>query len=83
MNRIKVCVGSSCFIDGSNTIIRILEEKIKENNLSNVVEISACFCVNNCLNRINVSINDQIIDKISISNIEKIFNERILPTIKA
>ena len=78
MKKIKVCVGSSCFIEDSNKIIKILEEKIKENDLSNVVELSACFCMNNCLNRVSISVNDQLIDKINIRNIDEIFNEKVM-----
>ncbi|MCM1298877.1 MAG: (2Fe-2S) ferredoxin domain-containing protein [Firmicutes bacterium] len=60
MIKINVCVGSSCHIRGSYRIIELLNNAIKENNLTDKVEVSAAFCLGHCMNGVSVKVNDQI-----------------------
>ena len=60
MIKINVCVGSSCHIRGSYRIIELLNNAIKENDLTDKVEVSAAFCLGHCMNGVSVRVNDQI-----------------------
>lgn len=60
MIKINVCVGSSCHIRGSYRIIELLNNAIKENDLTDKVEVSAAFCLGHCMNGVSVKVNDQI-----------------------
>lgn len=60
MIKINVCVGSSCHIRGSYKIIELLNNAIKENDLTDKVEVSAAFCLGHCMNGVSVKVNDQI-----------------------
>ena len=60
MIKINVCVGSSCHIRGSYRIMELLNNAIKENDLTDKVEVSAAFCLGHCMNGVSVKVNDQI-----------------------
>lgn len=79
---IRVCVGSSCFIEDSNRIIKYLEEQIEKYDLKQKIVLSACLCMNNCINRINISVDGVMIEKVDKTNIQQLFEERILKQIE-
>jgi len=60
MVKIKVCVGSSCYLKGAQKVIDYLEETIKNGDLSQKLELSGAFCLENCGDGIAISINDEI-----------------------
>lgn len=53
---LKVCVGSACHVRGSYNVIDTLTNLIVEERLEDVVELKACFCLNNCLEGVSASI---------------------------
>lgn len=78
---IHICVGSSCFIEDSHEIIKYLEKQIGKHGLEKKIVLNACLCMNNCLNRINMSVDGNLIDEVNINNIQQIFDERMLAAI--
>ena len=46
--KITVCIGSSCHIKGSRQVVEELQYLIKENNLSDKVELGGTFCMGKC-----------------------------------
>ena len=52
---IKVCVGSSCHIKGSQTIVQMLQDAIAEHHLEDKITLSGSFCTGN-YNRVGVTI---------------------------
>ncbi|MDD3124483.1 MAG: NADH-dependent [FeFe] hydrogenase, group A6 [Candidatus Kapabacteria bacterium] len=48
--RVSVCVGTNCFMRGSQKLLRRLMEYVEENNLSEVINIHADFCQEECEN---------------------------------
>ena len=72
MVTIKICLGSSCFARGNDSILAFLQEKIKEKNLSDQVEVFGCRCNNLCTDGPNIFVNGEKYSHISKENIEKI-----------
>ena len=68
---ISVCVGTNCFMKGSQEILKNMLEYIEERNLSEIVDIKANFCMENCDKGPSVSIGSQIISKADPYNIIK------------
>lgn len=60
MLKIKVCVGSSCYLKGAQNIIDFLQKTINERGIKGNVEIAGAFCLGNCGDGIAISINDEI-----------------------
>lgn len=46
--KVKVCVGTNCFVKSSQSLLRRLMEHVEENLWQDKVEIAASFCFENC-----------------------------------
>ena len=57
---ITICIGSSCHLKGSRTIIQKLEELITEHQLNDKIELNGSFCMGECSNGVCVKINDEL-----------------------
>ena len=79
---VQVCVGSSCFLKGSQDIIEMLQEAIAEHHLEDDVILNGSFCIGQC-NRIGVTIqvNDDIHVGITRENFKEFFKTHILDAI--
>ena len=56
---ITICIGSSCHLKGSRSIIQKLEELITERQLNEKIELNGSFCMGECSNGVCVKINDE------------------------
>lgn len=81
---IEICVGSSCHIKGSQDIVELMDNAVKENKLEDKVVLSGCFCAGKC-NRVGVTvkINDEIFTGITRDNFREFFNDTVMKKIKA
>jgi NADH-quinone oxidoreductase subunit G len=46
--RVDVCLGTNCYVKGSQTILSGLMQRVDEQSLGNLVDIRASFCFENC-----------------------------------
>lgn len=74
---ISVCVGTNCFMRGSQEILKKTLEHIDARNLSEIVDIKANFCMENCDKGPSVSIGNKIISKADISTVINELDEQI------
>jgi NADH:ubiquinone oxidoreductase subunit E len=81
MITISVCVGSACHLKGSREVIEGLQRLIKENNVSDMVEIKGAFCVGRCMEAVSVTVNDEGLFSLNKSNLDSFFNETIMRSI--
>lgn len=58
---ISVCVGTNCFIKGSQDILRKMIKYVENNDLSEVVDVRANFCMENCDEGPSVTIGEKVI----------------------
>ncbi len=56
--KITVCIGSSCHIKGSRSVVEQLQYLIAENNLGDKVELGGTFCMGKCQQGVCVTVND-------------------------
>ena len=75
---ISVCVGSACHLKGSREVIEGLQRLIKENNISDVVELKGAFCSGRCMDAVSVSVDDIELFSLNESNVEGFFKENIM-----
>lgn len=80
MVEVKVCVGSSCFLKHAPDIVEYINKKIETEDLWDKIILSGSFCAGKC-NRIGVTIfvNDQVYTGVTVYEIEKFWNEKIVP----
>ena len=56
--KVTVCIGSSCHIKGSRSVVEQLQYLIAENNLGDKVELGGTFCMGKCQQGVCVTIGD-------------------------
>ncbi len=75
---IAVCVGTSCYLKGSYNLIQALANLAREYEVENKVSIGATFCLEKCAQGPNIRINEEVVTGVSMDNLRKIFEEKIL-----
>lgn len=75
--KITVCIGSSCHIKGSRKVVETLQQKIKESNISDKVELGGVFCMGKCQQGVCVSIDEDFYS-VTPDNAEEFFEKEIL-----
>ena len=74
---ITICIGSSCHLKGSSTIIQKLEELITERQLNDKIELNGSFCMGECSNGVCVKINDELFS-VSPETVNTFFENEVL-----
>ena len=80
MLKITVCIGSSCHIKGSRYVVEQLQALVKENDLSEKVELGGTFCMGNCQAGVCVSVEDQIYS-VTPETVGDFFRDTVLPKV--
>lgn len=56
--KVTVCIGSSCHIKGSRQVVEQLQSLIRDNDLSDKVELGGTFCMGKCQSGVCVTVDD-------------------------
>ena len=56
---ITICIGSSCHLKGSRQVVEKLQALVKENHLEDKVELGGTFCMGDCVNGVNVTVDGE------------------------
>ena len=81
---IQVCVGSSCHLKGSQKIVELLQNAIRDEKLEESITLVGSFCIGKC-NRVGVTVqvNDDVHVGITKENFREFFKTNILDPIEA
>lgn len=80
---LKVCVGSSCHLKGSYDVIEKFKEVIKRNDVEDIVDLQASFCLGHCSEGVTVKADDEFLLNVNKDNVEEIFVNQLLPKLNA
>ena len=58
---VKVCVGTSCFVNGSQALLNDIINYIDEKGLKNYVNVKATFCLEKCDKGPSVTIGEELL----------------------
>jgi NADH:ubiquinone oxidoreductase subunit E len=80
---VQICVGSSCHLKGSQEIVELLENAVKEYHVEDEVVLSGSFCIGKC-NRVGVTVqvNDDVHVGITRENFKEFFTTNVLSAIE-
>lgn len=80
---VEVCVGSSCFLRGSEEVISRMQKAIESHSLDDDVILTGSFCTGAC-NRVGVTIkvNDEVFSGIIPETFDKFFEETIVKKVQ-
>lgn len=68
MHTIEICVGSSCFVKGSNELVEMLKKYLEENNLEDKVQLKGAFCMGQCAKGLGVRVDGKLLEGVTLSN---------------
>ncbi len=84
MLTITLCVGSSCYVRGSERLAELLQSYIEREGLTTAqVRMTGAFCMEQCSMGVSVRVNDKIYRGIAVENAESFFYQEILPLVTA
>ncbi len=80
---IEICIGSSCFLKGSQDIIELMQKAIADNGLDAEVALAGSFCTGKC-NRegVQVTIDGEVFCGVTKENFKEFFEKNVLKKIK-
>ena len=78
---ITICIGSSCHLKGSRSIIQGLENKIRENELCSQIELNGSFCTGECEKGVCVKIDDELFS-VSPETVDTFFENEVLRRVR-
>jgi NADH:ubiquinone oxidoreductase subunit E len=78
MVEIRVCIGTSCHLNGSYNVVQGLQQMIEENSLHEKINLEALFCMKQC-NKKGVSIKvDSDSYRVLPENVKEFILEHIM-----
>ncbi|MBR6705858.1 MAG: (2Fe-2S) ferredoxin domain-containing protein [Clostridia bacterium] len=75
--KITVCIGSSCHIKGSRTVVEQLQELIAKGGLSDKIELSGSFCMGKCRQGVCVTVDGEFYS-VSPESVPSFFESAVL-----
>ena len=79
--KVTVCIGSSCHIKGSRQVVEQLQQLIADNGLKEKVDLGGTFCMGNCVNGVNVTLDDKLYS-LSPETTKDFFDKEILAKVQ-
>jgi NADH-quinone oxidoreductase subunit G len=64
--KVSVCVGTTCFLNGSQEILRGLMNFVRDEGLTGRVDLRATFCFERCMGAPNVQVGDEVLGKCTL-----------------
>ena len=74
---VSVCVGTSCYVKGSQNLLNALIRRIEEMGLATKVNVRASFCLEQCTEGPNVRVGDRVINRCSLEAAEAAITEAL------
>lgn len=75
--KITVCIGSSCHIKGSRSVVEELQKLVADNNLSDKIELGGTFCMGKCQEGVCVMVDDKFYS-VTPETVDGFFKNEIL-----
>ena len=80
---IRICIGTSCHLNGSRNVLVSFQHMIEENHLHDHVHLEAAFCMEKCgKTGVAISVNDKIY-RVDADKSRQFFKDVVLPLISA
>ena len=79
MMEIKICVGSSCHLKGSHTIVELFNKALKDYDLEAQIFLMGSFCTGKC-NRdgVTIQVEDTVHTGVTPENFNEFFKSNVL-----
>ncbi len=81
--QVRVCVGTTCFLNGSQELLRKLVHYVERTGLQDRVEINATFCMENCGQSPNVRVGNTHIEHCTFDTARDALTQALNPDISS
>ena len=75
--QVRVCVGTTCFLNGSQELLRRLMNYVETNGFADRVEISATFCMEKCGQSPNVRVGDRHVERCTFEAVREALHDAL------
>ncbi len=82
MVTVVICVGSSCYVRGSDQVAATFENLIDQEGLADQVELMGAFCMEECSMGVAVRVEDKVYRGVHPEDAEAFFRDEILSVVK-
>jgi len=79
---VTVCVGSSCYVRGSDRVAEALQRLISAHGLEGKVELSGAFCMEHCSLGVTLRVGDRIYSQVMPDEVDEFFAREVLPHVQ-
>lgn len=79
--KVVICIGSSCHLKGSRQVVEQLQALVREKGLEDKVELGGTFCMGDCVNGVNVTV-DGVKHSVSPDTVNEFFEKEVLAKIQ-
>ncbi len=78
MLEVKVCIGTSCHLNGSYNVVQGLQQLLEEHALHDKIDLEAIFCMKQCAcNGVSISVAGENF-RIEPQKVREFFEENIM-----
>ncbi len=81
MLTVVVCVGSSCYVRGSETVAEMLERLIEQAGLQARVELTGAFCMDRCSMGVSVRVGERVYSGLTPEGTAAFFYNEVVPQV--
>ena len=74
--KVTVCIGSSCHIKGSRSVVEQLQNLIAEETLNDKIELGGTFCMGKCQQGVCVTVDEEFFS-VSPETVSSFFEKEI------
>jgi NADH:ubiquinone oxidoreductase subunit E len=78
MLSIVVCVGSSCYVRGSEKLAETFDRLIRQHGLDTQVELTGAFCMEQCSMGVSVRVGERVFHGLNPQDAEQFFLAEVL-----
>ena len=79
--KVVICIGSSCHLNGSRQVVEKLQTLVREHGLEDKVELGGTFCMGDCVNGVNVTVDGEK-HSVSPETVNEFFEKEVLTKIQ-
>ena len=79
--KVIICIGSSCHLKSSRQIVERLQTLVQEKGLEDKVELGGTFCMGDCVNGVNVTV-DGVKHSVSPETVDEFFEKEVLAKVQ-
>jgi NADH:ubiquinone oxidoreductase subunit E len=82
MLTVVVCVGSSCYVRGSEGLAETFDLLIKQRGLAARVEVTGAFCMDQCSMGVSVRVGDRVYRCVDPQSALSFFEREVMPCLQ-